>query len=70
MNQIWIVAATTDSGKRVYLADYAGQFKHDVERKVMNGAPGDGYGTSLAERLATLGWEVVCLQVTEAVPNA
>ena len=62
---LWIVAANTDEYGRLYLPDYAGQFKHDVESKVMDGARRERFEGSLTERLEELGWEIVCLRVEE-----
>lgn len=67
---LWIVAANTDEYGRVYLADYAGLFEHDVQRKVMDGARREGVTCTLSERLAQLNWEIVRVIVKEVDPVA
>ena len=62
---LWIVAANTDEYGRVYLADYAGLFEHDVQRKVMDGARREGVTCTLSERLAHLNWEIVRILIQE-----
>ena len=69
-SEMWIVAANAPSGKRVYLADYAGQSKHDVQRKVANAAYCEGYRGSLSDRLTMLWWEIIPIRIEESVPNA
>lgn len=70
MKTLWIVAANTEEYGRLYLPDYAGQFQHDVARKVMDGAMREGFAGTMDERLSVLGWEIVCLSVEEVTPNA
>lgn len=70
MKTLWIVASTTEEYGRVYLTDYAGQFKHDVENKVMEGAWRERFEGSLTDRLEALGWEIVCLHIEEEPPIA
>jgi hypothetical protein len=67
---LWLAAGTTDDGKRVYLPDYAGQTANEVGMKVMARSYQEGFRGALAERLATLGWEIVCVRFDEVTPNA
>ena len=66
MSTMWIVAANTEEFGRIYLPNYCGLLKHDVEIKVIAGALREGFVGTLAERLGYLKWEIVCLNVSEA----
>lgn len=65
MNKIWIVVGNTDEFGRVLLTDYAGNQRGEVEQKVMQGALKEGFRGALSERLASLGWEIVCLLIED-----
>jgi hypothetical protein len=67
---LWIVAANSEEYGRLYLADYAGIFEHDVRRKVMAGAERESVNCTLSERLAQLNWEIVRVMVKEVDPVA
>jgi len=65
MKTIWIAAAETAEYGRVYLHDYAAHDAHNVGVKIMDGARREGFTGTLQDRLANLGWEIVCLRVEE-----
>lgn len=64
-HRLWIVRAKGEEYGQVYLPDYSGSFKHDVERKVMDGARRENYRGTLTERLAYLDWQIVCVGLVE-----
>lgn len=65
VEEIWIAVGTTQEYGRIYLPDYAAIDQHGVGLKIMDKARAEGFRGSLDDRLAELGWEVVCVRLDE-----
>jgi hypothetical protein len=65
MNEIWIVKGETEWGDTVYLADYAGDTRSDVVRKVIRSARREGFDGTFDERMSELDWQLVQARIVE-----
>lgn len=66
MGSLWMAKSVVD-GKPVYLTDYTGTTRKEVEYKILRVAQNQGFWGNVEERLKELGWEIVELEFSEIV---